>query len=413
MNKTFSCSLFIIPYFVMLVIGLTVPSVAYHGILNPKSLIYAITIASICFYVFIRKKINIKQINILFFLLSSTSFLLLWFLFGIINDESNLPVGIDQIKIFIITLTVPTLTLFLLNEEKISEQAVFKTVIYSNLAYCTLKLIAIVLHFTGLINIWDILEVLGFRVMTMSIFGTLQRLQSSLDISTPFILLFVLQSDYLGFHLSRRLKVFYITISLISNFLAFSRFLLFIYAFSFTLYFLTQSFSRLTKGLFIGFIFLMTIVMILGTDNLATSFQQRFFSKASHYSDHVRWAQYDALMQEHEEAPYLGKGLGSYSKNLIRDHEIKHSYEVQWVAFLMQFGIIGITLLLIPIGIIIFGFLQYPLTRIHLSFLSLFLLWILSGFTNPFLISLQSGIIYTLFLITPFSLFRKYQTSVN
>lgn len=406
MIRTLSSSILILPYFLMLIIGLTVPSIAYHGFFNPKSLAFLSTIGSIALYLLLRQQFKINQLKALLFLLLSITFLLLWLLIGAMNDSSTLSVRLDQLKLFIITITVPIVTFYLLNEKKISTDAVFKTIIYSNLAYCTLKLAAVFLHILGVIDIWDILETFGFRVMKMSIFGVLQRLQSSLDISTPFILLFVLQSEQLGFHLSRRLKAFYIAVSLLSNLLAFSRFLLFVYAVSFSLYLMTLSLPRIAKGILLACIALATCIGIIGEENVRTSIHQRFFSQANTFSDRTRIDQYNALMNEHDKAPYLGKGLGSFSSELIRDNDLKHSYEVQWIAFLMQFGIFGIILLLIPLGMIAFRFLQYPLTRINLSFLCLFFLWVLSGFTNPFLISLQSGIMYTLFFIAPFS-FQK------
>jgi hypothetical protein len=398
MHSGLSDKILLLPYFIMIVIGLTLPSVAYHGILNPKSLIFFSATGCMLLYIAIRGQFKISQLNILLFLLSSCAFLLFWLLLG---NMETLSIRIDQLKLFLITIAIPAMTLYLLREDKITRQAVFKTVIYSNLAYCTLKLSAVILHLLGIINIWEVLEVFGFRVMKMSIFGVLQRLQSSLDISTPFILLFVLQSEYLGIRLTRRMKIFYIVVSLFSIFLAFSRFLWFVYAISFILYLMTLPLSRIAKSITIGGITLAACIGIVGTDYLTTSIQQRFFSKANYYSDQERVKQFQALIAEHDEAPFLGKGLGSFSPELIRDKQIKHSYELQWVAFLMQFGLLGVILMLIPLAIIVFRFFQYPLTRVSTGFLSLFILWILSGLTNPYLISLQSGIIYTIFLIFP------------
>jgi hypothetical protein len=399
MIRTLSSSILILPYFLLLIVGLTVPSIAYHGIFNPKSLAFLGTLGSMLLYLFLRQQLKINQLKVIAFYFVSITFLLLWLLIGLVDDPSNVITRVDQLKLFVITLTVPTVTLFLLYGNKISTSTVFKTIIFSNLTYCTLKIGAVILHLSGIINIWSVLEAFGFRVMKMSMFGVLERLQSSLDISTPFILFFVLQSERLGFPLSRRMKIFFVIISLLSNLLAFSRFLLFVYAASLCLYLVTLSVTRIVKGILICCIALTTFIAIIGVENVSTSITQRFFSKSNLASDRTRMDQYRVLMNEHHEAPYLGKGLGSFSRDLIRDNEVKHSYEMQWIAFLMQFGLFGTSLLLIPLGMIAFRFLQYPLTRLNLSFLCVYLLWVLSGFTNPYLISLQSGIIYTLFLI--------------
>ena len=82
-----------------------------------------------------------------------------------------------------------------------------------------------------------------------------------------------------------------------------------------------------------------------------------------------------------------------------RGGDIQYSYEVQWVAFLIQFGLLGFMILLIPVLLICYKLFLPPFSKLKLSFLALFGVWILSGFTNPFLISLTSGIVYSIFLL--------------
>jgi len=91
--------------------------------------------------------------------------------------------------------------------------------------------------------------------------------------------------------------------------------------------------------------------------------------------------------------------MGGYAESYVRDTKVRHSYEVQWVAFLMQFGLIGMLFLLLPLCFVCWKFCKPPFTIAKLSFFFLFILWLLSGFTNPFLISLTSGIIYSIFIL--------------
>ena len=64
-------------------------------------------------------------------------------------------------------------------------------------------------------------------------------------------------------------------------------------------------------------------------------------------------------MNELESTPILGRGLGGYVENLVRDGIIQYSYEVQWVAFLMQFGLTWIYGTAYPV-LFIFYKLVYP-----------------------------------------------------
>lgn len=394
-----SSRLLIIPYFLLIIVGLLIPSISYRGALNPKTIVFTFTAISLATYFLVRQRLYFQQLKILLFLTTSLAFLVLWLILGSIQDITIFDIRFDQFKLFLLTISVPVATLYLLNENKITPQQVFKTVIYSNLTYCFVKIVMVVLHLMGIIDIWELLGASGAQIMKMAIFGDLQRLQSSLDISTPFILFFVLQSTRLGLNLSTSMKAFYIVVSLLSNFLAFSRFLLAVYFISVALYLLTVGKRKIVTGMIVSVLIGISVLGAIGFDNAATSIERRFYSKNSYRSDRTRMEQFDALYEEHEQVPLLGKGLGGYAEDYIRDNKVMHSYEVQWVAFLMQFGIIGLCLICVPLGMIGYQLLQPPYNRFMLSCFCLYVLWIISGFTNPFLISLQSGIIYTLFLL--------------
>jgi len=127
----------------------------------------------------------------------------------------------------------------------------------------------------------------------------------------------------------------------------------------------------------------------------------------------VRHQQVAFLMQEHEQYPWFGKGMGGYVEGFVRDHQLPYSYEVQWAAFLMQFGYIGLFFLLVPLGIIYWNLLAAEFDCVRLGFALLFSLWIVSGFTNPFLISLTSGVVYTLFYLVRESYDRRRVLNLN
>jgi O-antigen ligase len=157
------------------------------------------------------------------------------------------------------------------------------------------------------------------------------------------------------------------------------------------------------KGLLKGFAFFIMLSLAayiaIGPETVEKIIERRLFSQENTSSDETRTLQAQALMEQFDEAPFLGAGIGGYAQGLVREPTVKHLYEVQWIAFLMQFGVIGIVLLLIPLGLIALRLVMGSFSRVRCSFLGLFLLWIFSGFTNPFLISLASGTMYALFYL--------------
>ncbi|MBA3721055.1 MAG: hypothetical protein H0W88_01470 [Parachlamydiaceae bacterium] len=392
--------IFLIPFIFLILSGLTVPSDGDHGLISIKGVSFVASVFGLGAYLLINNQLSTIQVKFLLFLIVASMALIFWFFVSSFYDATTIKSMFDQFKIFWITLCTLGLSIFFVKEGFLSFPTFIKMILYFNLSYSLLKVGAVILFLIGLINIEDALKLIGVRYMSMSIYGDLSRLQTSVDIMTPFLSIFILQSDYLGLSFSRKFKVFYIVISLISIFLSFSRYLLFIEVCGFIFYWCTLRLRHVFKYFGYAIIGMMLITFWVGPSTMYSIVETRFFSTASRDSDTVRSEQVTALMAEFREAPCLGNGLGSYSTECIRDYVNPHAYEVQWVAFLMQFGIAGVFLMLLAMGIIVIKYLTFPISRLKISFLLMFILWILSGFTNPFLISLTSGIVYSLFLLT-------------
>lgn len=398
---------FLFPYFAMIFIGLLMPSDGNHGIMTPKSLSFLGSMAFFFVYVLIKQRITPYQLNV-FLLTSSMTVMLLCYLFlGLGGDPQESAASIDQFKLFIITISFVVMTLYAVSESWISAEKLIRTMILANFTYSCLKLSLIVLHVLGVINMFSLMEALDMRFMQMEMVTGVSRFQTSVDIVTPFFLLFVLQSEALNLNFSKKFKVFYCFVSSISIIFSFSRFLMGVAALSGLLYCLTLNKKGLVKALFVLVILLIGFVAVVGLDTVVDLIERRFFSSDNYHSDLTRTNQINALMGEFYKSPYFGIGLGGYVKDFVRDGGIVHSYEVQWVAFLMQFGVFGILFLLFPLWLICWQFIKQSFSRVRLSFLLLFLVWLLSGFTNPFLISLASGIVYSIFLLAALILNQK------
>jgi len=400
---------FLFPFFVLLVVGVILPTDAKHGLFSAKSLAYLLSLAGVFLLALLKRKIFLSSLQLFCFFGFSACFFLVWFLFGLLFDDSLTPSRIDQMKLFIITISIPLITYYYLHEGKISPRKLINLLIFANLTYCTTKIILILAHLAGVINIWTLLRTTGFSIHKMTIFGELSRLQTSVDITAPFLVFFALQSEALGLDLSRRVRSLYLAASFFSTIFAFSRFLFAVYFLSVALHVFTLKPLKIAKAAVSLILLAMLFTFSIGMKNTATAINARFFSRENTISDEIRVQQVQALMRQFYESPYLGQGMGGYAKDVIRDRNNLHSYEVQWVAFLMQFGIIGMSILLIPIFWIYFKLLTLPLNRNTLALTALFSAWLLSGFTNPFLISLQSGILYTLFLLGAEAVDRRFQ----
>ena len=391
--------LFLIPYFGMIVAGLMLPSDGNHGLLSPKSLTFMGSFMLVCLYFFMKGNPRLSQLKLLGFTFAFASFLLVWFFLGFTQDPHEFSGTKDQFKLFVITLSFAIITLYLISEEFLIPQKVIHAVVYANTAFSTLKLTLVVLHLAKVVDMWRVLEKVGIRFMSMEVAGGFARFQTSVDIITPFLIFFVLQSDRLNLGFSKKFKWYFCFISIVSTVFSFSRFLMGVAFMSFFLYWMTLKLSRLGKALVLSGIMAFIAAYIIGFDVIAKVIERRFFSSDNDYSDLVRLQQIEALMEEFYLSPYIGNGIGGHAKNLIRDGAFVHSYEVQWVAFLMQFGLIGLSFLIIPLGVISSKLVIAKFSRVRWAFFGMFLIWLFAGFTNPFMISLQSGIIYTIFLL--------------
>lgn len=390
---------FVLPYLALLIVGLMIPSDGNHGFFSLKSLSFVFTVLATGLYALVRNRFNLHQVNIIVFTASMITFLLTWLVIGVIQDDSYWDVQKDQFKIFVITIFFVVVTLYFVREKLITPQTIIRTAIYANFVYSTSKCLILILGLFGVINILDLFQTMGMRVMSMGIFRGVMRIQTSVDIITPYMLFFVLQSHHLGITLSRKFKGFYYFFSAFALLLSFSRFLFMVAFASCFLYWLSLSLKKWLKILLVGLMFTSAFVAYVGVDNVVNAVVLRFFSSNTSDSDETRYIQIRSLLAECDKYPILGKGIGGFAEDCLRDTENKHSYEVQWIAFLMQFGMVGILILCIPLALIAKQLIVGPFSRIKVGFLLLYLLWVLSGFTNPFLISLTSGIVYSLFYL--------------
>jgi hypothetical protein len=321
--------------------------------------------------------------------------------FLIHEPQMELHSTFDQFKVFAITILVSGLTIYWHLDGGVPYNVLLKTLFISNMAYSAVKMGVMVAMLMGKIDIISVMN-WGFSAMTTGMGEKgLTRLQTSTDIPTPFLMFFAFMAPTLNLKLPKGFIALYTLLSLSTLFFSFSRFLWAVAAVGYVAsIFCTSTPRQLLNRCLFGLCIVIGAVSWLGIEATINILWERFLSDETQYSDFQRYVQVDALMDKFLMNPCFGHGLGSYTDECIRNKFQPHSYEVQWIAFLMQFGIFGmIGLVLFACGIA-WSYLSPPLTITKLAFMGMYLSWLLSGFTNPFLISLNSGTIYALFYVT-------------
>ncbi|MCH7371159.1 O-antigen ligase family protein, partial [Aeromonas sp. MR16] len=152
----------------------------------------------------------------------------------------------------------------------------------------------------------------------------------------------------------------------------------------------------------IGLCFSALIVMY--SDVLQSLIEVRLDNKYIAASDNERFMQFNCLFDAFSDNPIVGLGMGAYVKSCIRGgNGTEYLYEIQWLSFLMKYGIFGF----IP-------FLMYYIYPVLLWRLigalavSSYLLFILSGLTNPYLLSSTTSVIFMgLILLCAFKRFLR------
>lgn len=189
-------------------------------------------------------------------------------------------------------------------------------------------------------------------------------------------------------------KILVVAATFIYSMINYSRFNLIQFIGTIVVLFIIKSMDRFTKrGLLCTVILFVSIISFVSIqyDTIIEPLANRFTGAQVEYSDSFRIEQFYYLVKGIMDAPIIGHGLGAYIPDYIRSESIKSSYELEYLAFLYQFGIIGFILI---IGLIIF--IAYAMCRtkkkglILLIYYNLFI-WTLKPFFNPNFLSSISG----------------------
>jgi hypothetical protein len=152
---------------------------------------------------------------------------------------------------------------------------------------------------------------------------------------------------------------------------------------------------KVIKLAFVTFILLATFAFFFQetATNIYDSLVFRLFSQETINSDGVRDVQQEVLLSNANENPIFGKGLGYYDKQLIRNSNAKYSYELEYMAFLMQLGIVGFSLIVLLLIFTFYKTINFNIKNNIIRNLLYFnfLFWAIKPFFNPNFLSSNSA----------------------
>ena len=250
---------------------------------------------------------------------------------------------------------------------------------------------------TWITQVWDI------NMMKMGVGDTfITRLQIPMDSLVPFMLYFITKDLILG-RGGFKTKIIF-TLLAISLALTLSRSfwaqgVLFIGL----AVLLEARISKIFKILALSTLIIAIIMFLtpLGDVIFAIIESRLNNQNANAASDLERDYQNNALLNAISTHPLLGHGMGYYIPNVLRSTTTPYLYESQTLSIIMDFGIIGVSvLLLIFLSTCICNALNVSSKkRVKNLIMPLicFSIWLLSGSVNPFLFGASGGIIIFFF----------------
>jgi hypothetical protein len=323
------------------------------------------------------------------------AFLCFWSLVGVLNGQADTGQILSQLRLIAMAILVAWLSIFAIRRGLVTAERLITVIIYGMFCASAVKVALVAASvFSNIDPIQITRSVFGEEsVEAYPILFGLVRLDFAQDILGAFALFALLAPSVSGVRFGRTSKLFIcIVVVLGSGLLAYSRANWFIYVVSI---FVAMIVQRSWKTMAVT-VLAALLLCVSFYDVLNAVYEDRFVREAES-SDTGRIEQARALMGEIKARPILGKGMGAHVNTYISSGTQKYSYELQWLAFLMQFGIVGELgiLLLVAASTRDLVMAKHPAKP---WMLLLFVLWLLDSWTNPHITGSFAGATFGLFM---------------
>lgn len=378
---------------VLLFLAVSLPSGSVFGLPNIKILVLGLFLVVLVIYTFANHD-GFSPADIVFLFVVS-SCLLLWSLVGVFNGQGNGSEVFYQAKDIASTIVLAWASYFVIRKNIVRPETVIRAVIYGCFALSAMKLAVIAAALSHDVDVTEKVQAAfgEFSFVSGPIVPGLFRLEFPSDILQPFALFALLAPKVSGVRFGRIWTLVMLLAMLPSGFFAFSRYTWTVYVVAVLAALMVQ---RNWKVLVVTVVAALTFYGAY-RDVFSTVFESRFLSEGTEISDYARIEQAKAMIDEVERRPILGKGMGSHATAFVELETHSYSYEIQWLAFLMQFGAVGLTAILL----LIWAAMRDLIAARHFAKLwlcLLYLLWLLASFTNPHLTSSFAGAAFALFM---------------
>jgi hypothetical protein len=327
----------------------------------------------------------------------------------LVRGSTPLAVALQALQGVATTVGVAFVVIVATRRGTVGWRSVMAVFLGAAFVYASLKVLLAAAVYLGLVPFASVraffLEVFDYSFVSMLIVPGLVRIQFINDVVLPFALasVAILRGPALR-PFPPVLAVVFVAVVLAAIGLAFSRwlfFMTFVFVVLWLLLFVLRRMTLLAATAATALLVGIVAVAFVDFAPLADAVMARFSSDAVGASDAARTVQIEALWTEIARVPLLGKGIGAFAPDVIQRISEPYSYEVQWLAILLQFGIVGLIAIVLPLVGLLWVALRVSDRRVGLFLGSMTVLWLMSGFTNPYLISSTSGVVFGVLAVLP------------
>lgn len=170
--------------------------------------------------------------------------------------------------------------------------------------------------------------------------------------------------------------------------------------------------KKASKKIKIGAVSVLLITAVFWLRPALELIRLRFFSSYVSESDSIRMEQLEKFMVEIPKHLWLGKGMGSYLPDYLRSVETPFSYELEYVSYVYQLGILGFVLIIGGMVLVyvkhIYGYCKYNEKIIKFVSLMIMAWYLLRPVFNPAFLGKQNGfIVLGIFVINAYCYKKK------
>lgn len=328
-------------------------------------------------------------------------FLLSCFLYSYVSGYVS-DYAVDQAKYMLLFFAIPILFHNAVPEEDRYDvvcNVVIKALVFVSLA----KMLIVAYSVYSGISISDMLIAISYYFGTRPLTGDIEdslvgRVAFASDIILPYAVFIATLSCV--HNKGRVYNCIWLLILLMSVFMGMSRFYWAATLCCIILAFINDL-NRKKSILFLLIFFVIATVVLNVIPETGEMIRDRFSEKNVSYSDGIRKEQFPYIFSAFERKPLFGNGIGFYLPEYMRAIEVPYLYELQILSLLMQFGIVGFSIIFIPIFISIVHRVRNVDLSYRIAVLVMAGIWFASGFFNPVLFSSSGGVAFLMIFTMP------------